>query len=64
MVEFIPSATVKYQIKREYDIECRPISLRLIKHTINGNVYLYATTLICQEYKTSLFADLYDNKWI
>eukprot|EP00919_Chromeraceae_sp_WS-2016_P018375 GHVR01043642.1.p1 GENE.GHVR01043642.1~~GHVR01043642.1.p1 ORF type:complete len:431 (+),score=42.18 GHVR01043642.1:308-1600(+) len=64
IVEYTPASTVKYQIKREgYNIDCKPISLRLIKHMIDGRVYLYATTLIGLEYDKNLFAKLYHKRW-
>ena len=64
VIEFKPSSTIKYQLKRQgFNIDFKPISLRLIKHTIDGNPYLYATTLIGEEYPSGLFPVLYNKRW-
>ena len=64
VIEYTPSSTVKYQIKREeFDIDCKAIPLRLIKHVIDGKLYLYATTLMGSDYNANLFAELYHKRW-
>jgi len=64
IVVYTPSDTIKYTIKRQgFDIKCSPIILRLIKYTINGQLYLYGTTLIGDEYDKSLFPKLYHRRW-
>lgn len=64
VIAFSPSPTVKNQLKRQgFDLEFKPISIRLVKYTINGNLYLYATTLIGKEYDENLFSVLYNKRW-
>ena len=64
IVEYTPASTVKNQLKRQgYDLNFKSIELRLIKHEIEGQIYLYGTTLIGKEYKTELFGELYHDRW-
>ena len=63
VVEYKPVSTVKNQLKRQvYDLDFKSIKLRLIKYEIEGQIYLYGTTLIVEEYKAELFAELYHTR--
>ena len=64
VVEYKPASTVKNQLKRQgYDLDFKSIKLRLMKHEIEGQLYLYGTTLIGEEYKAELFGELYHSRW-
>jgi len=64
IVEYTPSATTIAGIKRQgFDIKCNPINLRLVKHKIDGQVYVYATNLIGDKYEVEIFSELYHERW-
>lgn len=64
IIEYIPSKEVKYSLKkRGIDIELKPLRIRLIKHKIGDETYVYATTLIGKTYPIECFADLYHERW-
>ncbi|MCK5666533.1 MAG: IS4 family transposase, partial [Thiotrichaceae bacterium] len=63
-ITYKPSLSTKYTSKkRGYDIELKPVQLRLIKYTINGETYVCATTLLDENYKTKEFAAVYHGRW-
>jgi hypothetical protein len=64
IITYIPSLSTKYTSKkRGHDIELKPIQLRLIKYTINGETYVCATTLLEENYKTEEFSEAYHGRW-
>lgn len=64
IITYKPSSSTKYTSKkRGYDIELKPIQLRLIKYTINGKTYVCATTLLDEKYKKNEFAAVYHGRW-
>ena len=64
IIEYSPSAAVKSELKkRGYILEYKPLQLRLIRHKIGNEVYVYATTLIGDNYPTNCFGELYHGRW-
>ncbi len=64
MIEYVPSGAVIYDLKKQgYYLKPNPIPLRLIKHTIKGETYLYGTTLSGEKYPADCFSDLYHERW-
>src|SRR3990167_5463019 len=64
IIEYVPSKKAICGLKKQgYFLNPIPISLRLIKHTINGESYLYGTTLIGEKYPTNCFLGLYHERW-
>lgn len=64
IIEYVPSKTVVFELKKQgHFFRPKPIPLRLIKHTINGQTYVYGTTLIGEQYSTNDFSDLYHERW-
>lgn len=64
IIEYVPSRRVIYRLKKQgYFLKPIPISLRLIKHTINGESYLYGTTLIGERYPANCFLSIYHERW-
>lgn len=64
IVHYTPSITVKNHLKKQgYNLSFDSINLRLIKHFIEGELHLYGTTLMGQEYPKTLFGDLYHDRW-
>lgn len=64
IIDYVPSKKVISDLKKEgYILKPIPIYFRLIKHIINGETYLYGTTLIGEKYPASCFLDLYHERW-
>jgi IS4 transposase len=65
VIEYVPSGSVISDLKKQgYYLKPKPLSLRLIKHIIKGETYIYRTTLLNKEmYPTSCFADVYHERW-
>ena len=65
VIEYNPSVTVKHEIKkRGIKIDCKPISMRLIKYKINDETYIIGTTLTdSNKYQPDLFKELYHKRW-
>ena len=64
VIDYSPSATVKSKIKKQgYDLNYRPIKLRLIKYKIDNEVYICATTLIGEQYLLDDFPRVYHGRW-
>ena len=64
IITYEPSIAVKYESrKRGYDIELNPIKLRLIKYTIEDEIYICATTLMGKEYSLRELSDVYHGRW-
>lgn len=64
IIEYIPSAAVISDLKKQgYTLKPMPISLRLIKQTLNGETYLYGTTLMGPEYPVDCFCEIYHERW-
>ena len=64
IIDYVPSGTVISTFKKQgYFLKPNPIPLRLIKHTINGETYLYGTTLLGEKYLSSYFFSLYHERW-
>jgi hypothetical protein len=64
VIEYMPSITVIYDLKkRGFDLDVKPLTVRLIKHKINNETYVYATTLISEAYPKECFAEIYHGRW-
>ena len=64
IIEYIPSTTMKYDLKKKgFDLDIKPLTVRLIKHKIKDETYVYATTLIGEAYPKECFAEIYHGRW-
>jgi Transposase DDE domain len=64
VIEYMPSITVIRDLKkRGFDLDVKPLTVRLIKHKINDEIYVYATTLISEAYPKECFAEIYHGRW-
>jgi hypothetical protein len=64
IIKYYPSETVKSDLrKRGFDLDFKKIPLRLIKYTINDEIYVCATTLVGENYPTEEFSKLYHGRW-
>ena len=64
IIAYIPSGAVISDLKKQgYFLKPKPILLRLIKHTIKEETYLYGTTLKGEKYPADCFSDLYHERW-
>jgi hypothetical protein len=64
VIRYRPSGPTKSEIKKQgHIIECKPISLRLIKTIISGSMVIYATTLLSETYSPRSIIDLYYSRW-
>lgn len=55
---------MKYDLKKKgFDLDIKPLTVRLIKHKINNETYVYATTLIGETYPKECFAEIYHGRW-
>ena len=64
IIEYIPSVTVIHDLKkRGFDLAIKPLTVRLIKHRIDNETYVYATTLISESYSKECFAEIYHGRW-
>lgn len=64
IIEYVPSSAVKSDLrKRGHKLDFKPITMRLIKHKIKDETYVYATTLIGEQYPACEFGELYHGRW-
>lgn len=64
IIEYMPSITVIRDLKkRGFDLDVKPLTVRLIKHKIGNEAYVYATTLISEAYPKECFAEIYHGRW-
>ena len=64
VIEYTPSITVIHYLKKKgFTLEVKPLIVRLIKHKINDETYVYATTLISEAYPKECFAEIYHGRW-
>jgi hypothetical protein len=64
IIEYMPSETVKSDLrKRGHKLDFKPVTMRLIKHKIKDETYVYATTLIGEQYPSVEFGALYHSRW-
>ncbi len=64
IIEYTPALGTTYDIKRQgYDLDFRPIKLRLLKWTIHDTEYICATTLLDPPYTVQSLSDLYHSRW-
>jgi hypothetical protein len=45
--------------KKGFDLDIKPLTVRLIKHKIDNETYVYATTLVGEAYPKECFAEIY-----
>ncbi len=66
IIDYIPSTTVLHDLKKQgYILQKQPLKMRLIKVFINGEPYIFGTTLLDQErYKANDFSALYHERWM
>ena len=64
-IQYLPSAPVKHELrKRGHMLSFEPLTIRLIKYTINNQVCVCATTLLDKiKYPAENFSDLYHGRW-
>jgi len=65
VINYYPSQSVKYDLKkRGYALDFKTFVIRLIKHKIGDETYVYATTLVdSSQYPVDCFPDLYHGRW-
>lgn len=64
IIEYMPSTTVIHDLRKKgFDFDIKPLTVRLIKHKINNETYMYATTLIGKAYPKECFAEIYHGRW-
>lgn len=64
VIDYSPSAAVKSAIKKQgYDLDYKPLKLRLIKYKIGDEIYICATTLIGEYYPLEEFPLVYHGRW-
>ena len=64
IIEYVPSSAVKSDLrKRGHTLDFKPITMRLIKHKIKDETYVYATTFIGEQYLAGEFGELYHGRW-
>jgi hypothetical protein len=64
VIDYVPSPSVISVLKkRGFTVDSRSIPLRLIKHIIGSEVYVYSTTLIDCRYPKDDFSKLYHGRW-
>lgn len=65
LIEYEPSAPVRSQLtKRGHALDFKTLKIRLIKHQIGEETYVYATTLLdACAYPVQCFPDLYHGRW-
>lgn len=64
VIKYIPSTTVISDIKKQgYVLQAKPIPMRLFKHEIKGETYIYGTTLSRHKYPAPYLMDLYHERW-
>ena len=64
VITYTPSTSVKYESKKQgYDIDLKPVKLRLIKYIIGDETYVCCTTLFGENYPLNEFAAVYHGRW-
>lgn len=64
VIDYIPSKAVQCDLKKiGHHIDFSAIKLRVVKEIIEGKEYIFATTLIGDEYKEEIFGKLYHKRW-
>lgn len=64
VIEYMPSRSVISDLKRRgFDLDIKPLTVRLIKHKIGNQTYVYATTLLSEVYPKACFAEIYHGRW-
>jgi hypothetical protein len=64
VIEYMPSITVIRDLQqRGFDLDIKPLTVRLIKHQIDNETYVYATTLMSEAYPKECFAEIYHGRW-
>ena len=65
IITYQATAAAKYESKKQgYNIELKPLKLRLIKYVIDGEVYVCSTTLLDKKkYPLNDFAAVYHGRW-
>jgi hypothetical protein len=64
LIDSVPSPAVVSDLKkRGFYLVIKPLPLRLIKHKINDELYVYGTTLIGNDYPKDCFAEVYHGRW-
>ena len=64
VINYEPSKVVQHGLKKiGYEIDFSPIKLRILKQEIEGQIYIFGTTLIGIDYKKDIFAELYHKRW-
>lgn len=64
IIEYIPSLGSTYDFKKQgYNLDFRPLRLRLVKWTFKDTQYTGATTLLSHDYTIQSLSDLYHSRW-
>jgi len=60
----MPPIGVVYDLKKKgFNLDIKPLTVRLFKHKIGNETYIYATTLISKDYPKECFAEIYHGRW-
>lgn len=63
-INYYPSEIVKADLKkRGFNLKFKKIPLRIIKYTIDKEIYICATTLVEKRYPAKEFSKLYHGRW-
>ncbi len=65
IITYKPSVAVKYESRKQgYELDIKPVRLRLIKYTIGDETYVCSTTLLDQKkYPLDEFPSVYHGRW-
>jgi hypothetical protein len=65
IIEYNPSNTVKHDLKKQgYKLDFKTLRIRLIKHKIGDQTYVYATTIMDKVlFPAKCFAEVYHERW-
>jgi len=63
-IELMPSKSTQREIKKKYpEIIFQPLSVRLLRYTINGDHYYLGTTLMDKQYSVEALQKVYHARW-
>ena len=61
----MPSTTVQHDLRKAgYEIEFKPVTMRVIKQEVKEKIYVFATTLLDKkEFPKEYFSEIYRGRW-
>ena len=65
IIEYMPSTTVQHDLRKDgYEIEFKPLTMRVIKQEVKEKTYVFATTLLDNKtFPKEYFAQIYRGRW-